>query len=289
MTGFAPCHCTQHRFWDTIMATRFSVIVEVPDSEAGRVRAVAEELFDEMRRLESLLSRFIEDSEISQINRLAIGESTVVSPETHRCLELALEAKRSTWGYFDVAYLSEGVAEGGEAFALLSRPLRVVSSAKTLCLDLGGIGKGFALEHGSEILLRYGYSRALLSAGDSTVLAMEPPQGTKGWPVQLEPDDDHEGQVKTLELANEALSCSGKSVRGEHIFNTRQGKYVTNRNRVYVRLPSAALSDAFSTAAMTYPNENGPEDRQAPGVQDIFPGLLCSGLCRPKMWRATTT
>jgi len=258
MTGFTPCRFTLCRFWDTIMATRFSVIVEAPDSETGRVRAVAEELFDEMRRLESLLSRFIEDSEISQINRLAIGESTVVSPETHRCLELALEAQRSTRGYFDVAYLSEGVVESREAFALLARPLRVVSSAKTLRLDLGGIGKGFALESGREILLRYGYSKALLRAGDSTVLAMEPPQGTKGWPVQLEPDDDFEGQVKTLELANEALSCSGKSVRGEHIFDTRQGKYATIRNRAYVRMPSAALSDAFSTAAMTMPDDQYP-------------------------------
>jgi len=160
-----------------------------------------------------------------------------------------LEAKRSSWGYFDVAYLSEGAPDDGEAFALLGKPLRVVSSAKTLRLDLGGIGKGFALEHGREILLRYGYSQALLSAGDSTVLALEPPHGTKGWPVQLELD----GHTETLELANEALSCSGKTVRGEHIFDTRLRKYATIRNRIYVRMSSPALSDAFSTAAMTMP------------------------------------
>ena len=251
MTAFSRHHCKQHRFCDTIMATRFSVIMEAPETEAERVRAVAEELFDETRRLESLLSRFIEDSEISQINRLKIGESTVVSPETHRCLELALEAKQSTWGYFDAAYLSECAFDDGEAFALLGKPLRVVSSAKTLRLDLGGIGKGFALEHGREILLRYGYSQALLSAGDSTVLAMEPPHGKKGWPVQLELD----GQSQTIELTNEALSCSGKAVRGEHIFDTCQRKYATIRNRIYVRMFSPTLSDAFSTAAMTMPED----------------------------------
>ena len=233
------------------MATRFSVIVEAPEIEAERVRAVAEEVFDETRRLESLLSRFIEDSEISQINRLQCGESMVVSPETHRCLELALEAKRSTWGYFDVAYLSEVPPDDGEAFALPGKPLRVVSAAKTLKLDLGGIGKGFALEYGREILLRYGYSQALLSAGDSTVLALEPPHGKKGWPVQLELG----GDTQTIELANEALSCSGKTVRGEHIFDTRQQKYATIRNRIYVRMPSPTLSDAFSTAAMTMPED----------------------------------
>jgi len=247
---------TQHRFWDTIMATQFSVIVEAPQIEAGRVRAVAEEVFDEMRRLESLLSRFIEDSEISQINRLGNGELTVISPETHRCLELAMEAKRSTWGYFDIAYPSEDTSEGGDAFALLARPLLVVSLAKTLHLDLGGIGKGFAMERGRAILLRYGYSKALLSAGDSTVLALEPPHGMKGWPVQLElSDDDQIETIETLELENEALSCSGKTVRGEHIFDIRQRKYATTRNRIYVRMPSPALSDAFSTAAMTMPED----------------------------------
>jgi thiamine biosynthesis lipoprotein len=238
------------------MATRFSVVMEVSggvvtDHGIDRARAVAEELFDEMRRLESLLSRFLEDSEISQINRLRFGESTIISQETYRCLELALEAKQVTQGYFDIAYLSESIPEGQEAFALLSRPLRVVSAAKTLHLDLGGIGKGFALERGRDILAHSGYSQALLSAGDSTVLAMNPPHGEKGWPAQMELD----GQTQTLALANEALSCSGKTVRGEHIFDTRQRKFSTNRNRVYVRAPSPALSDAFATAAMTMPEE----------------------------------
>ena len=231
------------------MATQFSVVIEAPENEAGRVHAVADEVFFETRRLESFLSRFIEDSEISQINRLRNGESVIVSPETHRCLELAYEAKRMTGGYFDVAYMSEGVAHDREAFALLSRPCRVMSMSESLRLDLGGIGKGFALEQVREIPVRYGYDKALLCADTSTILALEPPHGTHGWPVQLEFD----GKIETLELANESVSCSGKSVRGEHIFDTRQHKYVTARDRVYVRMSSPVLADALSTAAMTMP------------------------------------
>ena len=242
---------TQHRFGDTIMATQFSVVVEAPEDEAGRVQAVVEEVFFEIRRLESFLSRFIEDSEISQINRLRNGESVIVSPETYRCLELALEAKYLSHDYFDVAYLSEGVPHDREVFALLTRPLRVMSQAETLRLDLGGIGKGFALEQVSEIPVRYGYPKALLCADSSTILALEPPHGTNGWQVQLEHDD----KIETLTLANESVSCSGKTVRGEHIFDTRQRKYATLRNRVYVRMPSPALADALSTAAMSMPED----------------------------------
>jgi len=232
-----------HQFWDTIMATRFSVIVEAPADDAGRVCAVAEEAFLEIRRLESLLSRFIEDGEISQINRLRHGETIIVSPETHRCLELARQAKRMTQGHFDAAYLSEGVSHEGEAFALLSRPFQVVSLAESLQIDLGGIGKGFALEQVREIFVRYGYTKAMLCADGSTIFALDPPHDAKGWPVQWE--------FQVLELANESISCSGKTVRGEHIFDTRKREYVTIRDRVYVRTPSPALADALSTAAMT--------------------------------------
>lgn len=246
MTGFA-----QHRFEDTIMATQFFMIVEAPENKERRILAVAEEVFFEIRRLESFLSRFIEDSEISQINRLRNGESVIVSPETHRCLLLAELAKRLSRGYFDVAYRSEGVPQGQSAFALCDRPFRVTSQAESLRLDVGGVGKGFALEHVREIPALYGFPRVLLCADTSTILALAPPRGKKGWPVQLELD----GKIETPELAYESVSCSGKTVRGEHIFDTRQRKYATRRNRVYVRMLSPTLADALSTAAMTMPDD----------------------------------
>ena len=242
-------------YWDTIMATQFSVILDVSENERERAQAVAEEVFFEIWRLESLLSRFVEDSEISQVNRLRRGEEVIVSPETHRCLELALEAKQISRGHYDAAYLSRGVPSGAESLALLSQPFRVVSQAESLQLDLGGIGKGFALELVSGILVRYGYTKALLCAGSSTILALNPPYGTQGWPVQLELDD----KTKTLELVNESISCSGKTVRGEHIFDTHKQQYATARERVYVRMASSALSDALSTAAMTIGEMNNLE------------------------------
>jgi len=255
----------QHQFRDTIMATEFTVVMEVPTGEGERARAVAEEAFLEIRRLESLLSRFIEDSEISQINRLRRGGEIIVSPETHRCLELALEARQMSQGRFDVAYLSEGVPDGQDAFALLSRPFRVVSLSESLRLDPGGIGKGFALEQVRGIFVQYGYTKALLCASSSTIFALDPPHGAKGWPVQLElpgsagilPASLQAGSLRTqvIELANESISCSGKTIRGEHIFDTRRRKYVTLRDRAYVRMASPALSDALSTAAMVTPND----------------------------------
>jgi len=235
-----------HEFCDEIMTARFSVRFDAPESEARRLRAVAEEMFEEIRRLETLLSRFVEDSDVSQINRLSFGESVIVSQETFRCLELAEEATKLTGGQFDVAYLSP-VNAGTRPFSLLTSPHRVRSEVSSLQIDLGGIGKGFALDYVAPIPLRYGYSRVLLCADSSTILALAPPENTSGWEICLELD----GEERRIELCNRAVSCSGTSVRGEHIFDVKRRIWLAQIKRGYVFADSAALSDAFSTAALT--------------------------------------
>jgi thiamine biosynthesis lipoprotein len=240
-----------HVFEDDLMATHFSLQIEAPVEETGRVQSVAEEFFDEVRRLELLLSRFIEDSDVSRINRLRMGEWAVIAPETFRCLLLAVEASRLTQGHFDVAYRC-GHSIGDEpVFMLLTHPHRVLAKREGLFIDLGGIGKGFALDEGSRILLEYGYDRALLCAGNSTLLALSPPFGLQGWEAVL----DLPAGRQTLRLADNAVSCSGKSVRGEHIFDPFRKSYVTTIERVWVQAKPAAMSDAFSTALMTMSNK----------------------------------
>jgi thiamine biosynthesis lipoprotein len=118
---------------------------------------------------------------------------------------------------------------------------------ESLRLDLGGIGKGFALEHVAPIPLRYGYSRVLLCADSSTRLALDPPENTPGWEVKIELD----GKEERVHLTNRAVSCSGTSMRGEHIFDVKCRTWTTERKRCYVFDQSAALADAFSTALMT--------------------------------------
>jgi len=235
-----------HEFHEEIMTAQFLVRFDAPDSEARRLRAVAEEMFDEIRRLESLLSRFIEDSDVSQINRLARGESCVVTQDTFRCLGLAEEANRLTDGHFDVAYLSSS-AEGSRPFSLLKSPCRVRSEVASLHIDLGGIGKGFALDHVSGIPLHFGYTRVLLSADSSTMLALDPPENAPGWEISIELD----GKEQRVRLNNRGISCSGTSIKGEHVFDTKRQIWAAGTERCYVFDRSAAFADAFSTAALT--------------------------------------
>jgi len=241
-----------HEFHDEIMTALFSVRFDTSESDAGRLRAVADEMFDEIHRLESLLSRFVEDSDVSQINRLSLGESVVVSQETFRCLELAEEAARLTEGHFDIAYLSpsvDGSAVDGRVrpFSLWTSPHRVRSEVSSLHIDLGGIGKGFALDYVSPIPLSYGYSRVLLCADSSTMLALDPPENMLGWEVGINLD----GKEQRVALNHRSVSCSGTSMRGEHIFDVKRRIWSAQTKRGYVFASSAALSDAFSTAVLT--------------------------------------
>jgi thiamine biosynthesis lipoprotein len=192
------------------------------------------------------LSRFVEDSDISQINRLSPGESVIVSQETFRCLELAEEATRLTDGYFDVAYLSPAADGTDRPFSLLTSPHRVRSQVASLHIDLGGIGKGFALDYVAPIPLNYGYSRSLLCADSSTMLALEPPENMLGWDVYIELD----GKEQRIALNNRAVSCSGTSMRGAHIFDVKRRTWSAQMQRGYAFDSSAALSDALSTAAL---------------------------------------
>jgi len=235
-----------HEFKDDIMKAVFVFRFDASESEAERLRAIAEEMFGEIRLLEIKLSRFIEDSDVAQINRLSRGESVVIAAETFRCLKLAEEATQQTEGYFDVAYLSSPIGGTARPFSLLTKPHRVRSEVESLHIDLGGIGKGFALDHIASIPLIYGYSRVLLCADSSTMLALDPPENTSGWEVHVELD----GTRHRLELNNMAVSCSGTSIRGEHIFDVKRRTWASQLKRCYQFAELATLADALSTAGL---------------------------------------
>ena len=90
-----------HRFQHTAMATQFEIRCTCPDS--GYARQAARAAFDAVDRLEQQLSRFVENSDITRINHLSPGESTIVSYETMQCLQLASLIYAETGGAFDIS------------------------------------------------------------------------------------------------------------------------------------------------------------------------------------------
>lgn len=129
----------------------------------------------------------------------------------------------------------------------------------SLTLDLGGIGKGYALDRTLDVLSDWGTERALVHGGTSTAVAKgTPPVGlgkVKGWPVGIGGDWKCPNTPKKFFLKDRALSGSGTEIKGYHIFDPRTDKPAKGHRAVWVSHPSAAAADALSTAFMVLNTE----------------------------------
>lgn len=256
-----------HRFAHDAMATSFEVIIAQEDVDATYAAQAAEAVFMEVDRLEEELSRFRPTSEIARINRLKAGERLQVSLAAWDCLSLAKSVFEETSGAFDITigplmhlwrtpdgHLQEpdpaklALARqsiGSQLYELNEDGCWITVQADHMVFDLGALGKGYALDQAVQILSDWSITHAFLNAGDSTLLALDPPLSEAGWDITLA-----EG-TREMSLTQRALSGSGFMVKGAHLMNPRtltpipiQGK------RSYALAPTAALSDALSTAFM---------------------------------------
>ena len=259
------------RFAHEAMATTFEVIVVEEDAQYARQAAAA--AFDEVDRLERELSRYIENSDVSRINRLDAGEPLVVGLDTFACLQLAIDLYHETQGLFDVtvgsllacwqdgegnsrtpteAELQDALQRtGADKIQLYEADHAVVLSAAPMQIDLGGIGKGYAIDSVARLLRDWSIDAALLHGGYSSVLAMDAPPGMDGWPLTF--THPRTGKIVAhLNLANRAVSGSGVQ-KGGHIINPRTGRPVEARVAAWSSTPDATTGDGLSTAFMMMP------------------------------------
>lgn len=250
-----------YRFAHEAMATTFELLVA--DQPLDYARNAAYEAFREIDRLESRLSRFRMDSDVALANRLNPGETVRVGIECFEVLQLAGRVFDQTNGAFDVTFRrgpEAGTAmprlallceDGGFEVGLLPPPAAPQDQSAAdpgLCLDLGGIGKGYALDSVKELLLSLDIEHALIHSGTSTALAWGQMPGHDGWPVGTGGLWATEGSYEGVYLENQALSGSGTEVKGEHLVDPRSGQPPVSHQAAWVIAPNAADADALSTA-----------------------------------------
>jgi FAD:protein FMN transferase len=255
-----------HRFQHEAMATRFELILE--ETDAMVANGIAQEIFRGIDQLESELSRFVSYSDLSHIHAAKAGESVSVGAACLDCLNIGKEIWEETGGAFDVTIgplyqilrnpdgtprkASKKELEAAKAktgFEKLQIDLEngtVTPMVDGMRLDLGAIGKGYALDQAwLDLEQQHGMKNALLNAGDSTVLGMGQ-IGTRGcWPVNA-----GDG-TQPVELRNQALSGTGFIYKGAHIVDPRKAKMVSlKRHFRWSVAPQAIVADALSTAFM---------------------------------------
>jgi uncharacterized protein (TIGR03663 family) len=236
------------KFCHQAMNSTFEIFIQHDD--ASYAQQAAKAAFAEADRLETLLSRFLENSDVSRINTAPVGQMVVVDPDVMECLRIAQQACSLTGGAFDITLSGRG----GEAFELIPETFEV-RRLLPVAIDPGGIGKGYAIDRMSQVLAEWSIAKALIHGGASSVLAMQPPDGKAGWPVTI--SNPANGQVvQKLELANEVLASSGLG-KGQHIINPLTEKLIENARFSWVCLSNnAALADALSTSLIVLPVES---------------------------------
>ena len=227
--------------------------------------------FEEVRRIDGLMSLHRANSELSKLNARAIK---TVSEDLFRVLEKAREISAMTDGSFDVT-----IRPIAEAWGFIHKEYRVPSQAELaialskvnyrfiqldadthsvkflrdgVSIDLGGIAKGYAVDCAIEKLRALGITNAMVRAGGDLRVMGE-------WPVQIE-DPQKRGERTTIHLKDAAVSTSGNyenyftldGKRYAHILNPRTGRPVESVASCTVVAPTCMESDALATALFVY-------------------------------------
>jgi len=296
------------------MATRFEIVIHGERETA--LRAAGEEALDEIERLEAQLSLFRSSSEIAHLNARAAREPVRVSPSVFSLLQHAARLHQETDGAFDITIaplvrcwgFMQGDGHFPDAAALAEARGRVGMQWVTfdpseytirfsrpgVMLDLGAIGKGYAIERAAEFLREAGVESALLHGGTSTMYAIGSPPEADAWKLSIEGPPSSQTTNPPLAVAtirDEALSVSavwGKYFKADekflgHVLDPRTGQPAGSAVLAALTTASATESDALSTGLLVLGEAGQAHMRSLrPGLRSLLVAETGAGLkiCR---------
>jgi len=262
------------------MATRFEVAMHGDDPT--RLRAAGGEALDEITRLEGMLTIHEPTSEIAHCNNRAAHEPVPVSPEVYALLQRCHELTEETAGAFDITIaplmrcwrfindtgtvpaedeIEQARACVGTRYVELDEANCTVRYAREgVMLDLGSIGKGYAIECAAALLTENEFENFLIHGGTSTVCARGTQPDGIPWRIAIEHPDEGEPPLRIVDLHDESLSVSGIGGKSfidadgneqGHVIDPRTGRPTQAARVAAVICESATESDALATALLT--------------------------------------
>jgi thiamine biosynthesis lipoprotein len=266
----------------TQMGTLVTISAVHPDAEGARMMVAA--TFDEIERLESLLSRHRAGTPVWRLN-----ETGVVRFPPREVLEVVnegLDYSALTAGAFDMtiapllnlynsSFSETGAApprqEVRRALALVGSQYVQVSDSEIafgkagMAVTLDGIAKGYIVDQAVEILRKRGATSVLVNAGGDMASAGVG-LGSDAWRIGLQDPRIADGSLGVLRLRGESVATSGDYVQYfttdmslHHILDPRTGSSPEHTSGVSVVAPSAMAADALSTAVLVLGPRTGME------------------------------
>ncbi|MCL0036337.1 FAD:protein FMN transferase [Dehalococcoidia bacterium] len=260
------------------------VSITVIDEDSQRAKAAVRDAFNEISRIENLMSATDESSEIYILNQSG-GEWVYLLPETLHVLERSLYFARLSDGAFDPTvkplldlWMERVKAWGrlpttdelGRALALVDWQAleldedngRARFLKEGMKITLGGIAKGYAVDRASEVLQESGIERALVDIGGD-IRGF----GPESWRIAIQHPRDEYGWLEVIDLKNAAVATSGDYRRffllGErrvhHILDPKTGQPADAVMSVTIVAENCLDADALTTLVFVLGPEKGKE------------------------------
>lgn len=258
------------QYKEPLMGTLFSIQLYAPDQASADNAADA--AFAKARQLEKTFSSFDPESELSKLNSAPPRQAIPLSLTLYSALQTALDIASKSEGAFDptlgpyirlwkrsssrgelpsAEQLSQARAASGYNKLILKQQC-ATKSVDHMRMDLGGIGKGLAIDAMAAILTKQGIKRFCLSSS-SDIFAADPPPQQKAWII-------HHGN-SSIPLKHQAISSSGDKhqhihiagISYSHIIDPTTGLGLLHHRQTSIIAPTACLADALATACSILP------------------------------------
>jgi thiamine biosynthesis lipoprotein len=259
------------------MGTEVRISVFTDEEEACVDSAIAA-AFEEIQRLEAMMTNWKPESEVSRINAAAGEHPVAVSAETLEVIEMAQKASQLSGGAFDISfYALHGLWKFDEDLEkkvpdkkLIAKRIKLIDykqvkvdhdkktvflAKKGMGIGLGGIAKGYAVDRAVAVLRQHGFSNAIVQAGGDLMCSGS--KGGKPWSAGIrDPRGGRADVFATLQLIDHAFSTAGdyerffflKGKRYHHIIDPKTGFPATQSRSVTIYAPTALLADALDDA-----------------------------------------
>ena len=286
---------TQIRY---LMGTLCEITAYSTDLDKDKTEIAINAAFDELKRIDSLLSNWNPHSELMRMNTAAsrpgvddIRPAAKVSPELFDRIEIALDVARASQGLFDPtvgplvrawgflpssgtpknrarAVAAARTIVGWEKVKLDAAQRTVKFAAPGMEIDLGGIAKGYAAGKAAQVLREHGVQSGLVSLGGSSVTAIGVPPAATGWRLFIRDPRDGESPAAWVDLRDgESLATSGtyeKTVsigksRHSHIIDPRTGEGIGGAVSVTVLLQDPEVADALTKPFFMSPSRSAED------------------------------
>ncbi len=270
------------KFHQALMGTIVEITFIAEDQEEAEKAALR--AFQEIRRIEYLMSPWIESSDVYRVNQSSGRKWVNVSPETLYVIKKSIEISHQSNGSFDITIgpliglwqkarekgqppseedLKKGLELVGYRNILIHPEGKILLKKEGMSIDLGGIAKGYAVDKAFEVLKRLGFNNLIVNAGGD--LKVGGKKFEKPWTIGIQDPRDPEKSIAKISLTEGTIATSGdyekyfmyQGKRYHHILNPKNGRPAEGCQSVSVISNEAIFADAMATTIFVLGPEKG--------------------------------